>query len=153
MSHCCSRGDWSRTASVFGNGTTEQLIIIAPARRATTDRGIGRTRFGDARSIPLAQFLESRIERIPPHSEDPVRLFHLDPAKRDPLARLHLTDASDVERADRGDLRVASGRLTIDQQHDRLAVTDHLDAAEGDTVGDDVMAVRVLDPRPAQART
>src|SRR5262249_24506721 len=82
----------------------------------------------------------------------PVRLFHLDRLEAEPLAWPRLADTPDVTRADRRRLRVAAGRLPVDQEHDRLPVAGDLDRPQRDPVGDDVVAARVLDPRPAQAR-
>src|SRR5207247_9054250 len=63
-----------------------------------------------------------------------------------------LPDASDVERADGRDLRIAAGGLAVNQEDDRLAVTGHLDRAEGDTVRYDVVATQVCDPRAGVPR-
>src|SRR3989304_3804759 len=64
------------------------------------------------------------------------------------LPRFGLAPSSNVEGADRGHLRVAARGLAVHQENDRLALADHLDPAERDPVGDDVMAPRVDDRRP-----
>src|SRR5215510_11324395 len=105
-----------------------------------------------ASTMALVERLQRGVERSAPSTKRRMRTVHRDLAKRDPLARLELTNASDVEGADRGDLRVSARRLPVHQQHDRLSVTHHLDAAERDAVGDDVVSSRVLDPRPPKPR-
>ena len=72
--------------------------------------------------------------------------------KRSRCPGLTWPSTADVERAHRGQLRVATGGLAIDEQRDRLTVAGHLDAAERDAVGDDVVSVDVADPRPTQPR-
>src|SRR5262245_4306214 len=103
-------------------------------------------------AMALVERLQGGVERRAPSAKRRVRIVHRDLAKRDPLARLELTNTSDVERADGGDLRVSARRLPVHQQHDRLSVAHHLDAAKRDAVGDDVVSARVLDPRPPQPR-
>src|SRR5712691_10323739 len=79
-----------------------------------------------------------------------LRHAHLPEAQ--PLARFDLAHAPDVKRAYRADLRVATRGLPVGQQHDGLAVAYDLDAAQRHAVGDDVVATRVLDARPAEPR-
>src|SRR5207249_5614938 len=55
-----------------------------------------------------------------------------DLAEAEALAGSDLANPPDVERAYRRDLRVASGRLAIHEEHDRLPVAHHLDPAERD---------------------
>src|SRR5262249_8526342 len=104
-------------------------------------------------SLPLAsgERLDGRLEALPVRTQGRVSLVHAGSLKAEPLTRLDLPHAPDVEGAHGGDLRVASGGLPIHQQDDGLPVAYHLDAAERDTVGDDVVALRVLDPRSPQA--
>src|SRR5262245_46614697 len=63
-----------------------------------------------------------------------VGLAHRDPRERQPLAGLDLPYPSDVERAYRADLRIATRRLAVHEQDDGLAVAHHLDAAQGHSV-------------------
>ena len=81
-----------------------------------------------------------------------MSLGHCHAAEADPPARLHLGDLADVEGADRADLGVSTGGLPVGQQHDRLALTDDLDAAQRHAVGDDVVAVGMLDEGALEPR-
>ena len=67
-------------------------------------------------------------------------------------ARPELADPADVDRARRRDLRVAAGRLPVDQQHDGLAVAGHLDRPQRDPIRDDVMTAGVRDAGTGQPR-
>src|SRR5262245_11125637 len=96
--------------------------------------------------------LDSGVAARSPDAKLGVRLADVDAAKAEALPRLHLTDAPDVERADRRNLRITACRLPIGQEDDRLTIADHLDPPERHAVGDDVVAARVLDDRSAQAR-
>src|SRR2546428_13613819 len=66
-------------------------------------------------------------------------------AEAEALAGSDLANPPDVERAFRRDLRVASGRLAIQEGPVRLSVAPRLDPAERAAVGDDVVAARVRD--------
>src|SRR6185295_19127567 len=79
-----------------------------------------------------------------------VRLRRIDPAEPEALPGLELADAPDVERADRGDLRVAAGGLPVDQEDDGLAVAHDLDPAQRHAVRDDVVTAGMLDDRATQ---
>src|SRR5262249_52609270 len=68
----------------------------------------------------------------------------------DSLARPSLADPGDVRPDHGGDLRVATGRLAVDEEDDRLALSRHLDSPERDPVRDDVVAPGVLDHRSLQ---
>src|SRR5439155_132877 len=48
--------------------------------------------------------------------------------------------------------RVTAGGLAVDEERDGLAIAGDLDAAEGDTVRDDIVPAPVGDARSAQAR-
>src|SRR5262249_24895674 len=96
--------------------------------------------------------LEGRVHTLAPKPEFGVRLFGIDPAEAQALAGLELADAADVERADRRDLRVPPGGLPVDEQDDRLAITDDLDAAQRHAVRDDVVPADVLDHGAAEPR-
>src|SRR5258706_11962107 len=100
MSHCCSRADLSRAARVFGSGTTEQPATSAARTSTAMGASRGHERIGHVSAMTLVEDFESGVERLAPRSEQDVRVVHRDPAKRDPLAGLDLTNASDIERAD-----------------------------------------------------
>src|SRR5207247_8494182 len=85
-------------------------------------------------------------------AQTPARFVYSDRAEPERLPGPELPDASDVERADGRDLRIAAGGLAVNQEDDRLAVTGHLDRAEGDTVREDVVATQVCDPRAGVPR-
>src|SRR6266496_5318140 len=103
--------------------------------------------------IGLAGELDGRTQAFLARAQRGVPLGDGDPTKPEPLAGLDLAHAGDVEGAHRGDLGIPSRGLSVHQQDDGLPVADHLDAAEGDAVGDDVVAARVLDQRSPQSRT
>src|ERR1019366_5794579 len=50
-----------------------------------------------------------------------------------------------IRRNDRRDLGIAPGRLAVRKQHDRLAVSWHLDRARCDAIGRDIEAAEILD--------
>ena len=140
-------------------------LLVERARAARLRRVLGQLlvkAHADSSFVAAAPHLMRRARqpagrrrRWPAPSATPpqaMRLGDVDGAEAHALPRLHLPDAPDVERAHRGDLRVAAGRLPVDQQHDRLAVAGHLDRAERDAVRDDVVAARVRDAGPRQAR-
>src|SRR5262249_39608497 len=83
-------------------------------------------------------------------AQELVGLGHRDLLERQALARLHLAYPSDIERAYRADLRVATGRLPVREKDNGLAVAHDLDAAPRHAVGDDVVPACVLDARAAQ---
>src|SRR5262249_57946764 len=95
---------------------------------------------------------DPRLKKITESTQMAVRVGHADRLEAERLARSRLTDAPDVIRTDRRELRVAARRLPVDQQDDGLAVAGHLHRSERDAIRDDVMASRVLDARPAKAR-
>src|SRR5262245_3090019 len=88
----------------------------------------------------LCDGVDRAVEPLAPGPQLRVGLGKAQPPEAEPLSRLHLPQATDVERADSGDLRVAPGGLPVDQEHDRLAVANDLDSPEGHPVGDDVVA-------------
>src|SRR5215470_17569994 len=106
---------------------------------------------GDLLPLASGEALEGRLEALPVRVEGRVSLVHADSLKPEPLTRLDLPDAPDVEGTHGRDLRVASGGLPIHEQDNGLPVAYYLDATERDAVGDDVVALRVLDPRSPQA--
>ena len=101
---------------------------------------------------PSQENRDGVIELAAIGAQELVGLGHADAAEAQPLARLDLAHAPDIERAYRADLRVATRGLPVGQEHDGLAVADDLDAAQRHAVGDDVVAARVLDAGAAEPR-
>src|SRR5436305_1590360 len=74
-----------------------------------------------------------------------LRLGHADGLEAERGAGRGLREAPVIGRDHGGDLRVAPGGAAVHHQRDRRAVAEHLDAAIDAAVGDDVVAVQVLD--------
>src|SRR6266478_7108950 len=81
-----------------------------------------------------------------------MRLVHADLVEAKRLTGPRLTDAPDVARTNGGHFRIAACGLAVDEEHDRLPVAVNLDGPERDPVRHDVVAARVRDPWPTQAR-
>src|SRR6185437_15056306 len=74
-----------------------------------------------------------------------LRLLHADRLETERRSGRRLRETADIGRNDGRDLGIAASGIAVGHQHDRRAVAGHLDAAIDGAVGDDVVAVRVLD--------
>ena len=80
-----------------------------------------------------------------------LRLRHADGLETKGSSGRHLRQPPQIGRDDSCDLGVPAAGAAIRHQDDRRTVAGHLDAAVDGAVGDDVVAVEMLDDRTFQA--